>query len=41
METVVFEPAAPDQAHTPTLAFCHDGGTEHLTVVLGAGTTPA
>jgi hypothetical protein len=41
METVVFEPGAPDAAHTLTLAFDHDRGTERMTVALGAETTPA
>ncbi|MEV4629579.1 hypothetical protein AB0J90_25280 [Micromonospora sp. NPDC049523] len=41
METVVFEPGAPDEARTLTLAFNHDGGSERLTVALGGGTTSA
>ncbi|MBM7494371.1 hypothetical protein JOD64_005593 [Micromonospora luteifusca] len=41
METVVFEPGAPDEARTLTLAFDHDGGPERFTVALGGRTTPA
>ncbi|PYC74955.1 hypothetical protein C7C45_03445 [Micromonospora arborensis] len=41
MESVVFEPGAPDEARTLTLAFDHDGKPEQVTVALGGGTTPA
>ncbi|MFG1866875.1 hypothetical protein [Micromonospora arborensis] len=40
-ETVVFEPGAPDEARTLTLAFNPDSGSERLTVALGGGTSPA
>ncbi|MET7671582.1 hypothetical protein [Micromonospora luteifusca] len=41
METVVFEPGAPDEARTLALAFDHDGEPERLTVALGGRPTPA
>ncbi|MEU4473238.1 hypothetical protein [Micromonospora sp. NPDC023888] len=41
VETVVFEPGAPDEARTLTLAFDNDGGAERLTVALDGRTTPA
>ncbi|WP_433124344.1 hypothetical protein ACQPWW_19030 [Micromonospora sp. CA-240977] len=41
MESVVFEPGAPDEARTLTLAFDHDGGSERVTVGIGGRTAPA